>query len=134
VIQFSRIIGSHAKKYITKIAGRLHTYVLFSKDRTLQSGNIFPPYFLFDPANGRKWKRSGNKQEKYFRFISSPKRSAKSLGGIVSEIGRDQSQNFHFDICGEQDQCTIKAPREDLRNPLKHVKKVKGRNTISVIS
>jgi hypothetical protein len=58
-----------------------------------------------------KWKRSGNLEETRFRFISSPKRFFKSLGGIASGIGRDQLQIFHTGICGYQDQRTVRRTK-----------------------
>jgi len=37
------------------------------------------------------------------------------IKGIASEIGRDQSQNFHQDICGEQDQRPVSSTNVELR-------------------
>ena len=86
-----------------------------------------------------KWKRSGNKQEKSFRFISSPRGLSRtpsrrlrdgvfnkfipaSVGkwifnlnantgqrSIVSRIGRDRSEIFHHSPCGCPDQSTFRS-------------------------
>jgi hypothetical protein len=57
-----------------------------------------------------KWKRSKNLAETHFRFISSSVFLEGFYRGIVSRIGRHQSENFHQGFRAYKDQCHIGAP------------------------
>jgi hypothetical protein len=76
----------------------------------LEGTNIFPLQPCNPPQAEIKWKRTGNKTETHFRFISSSKRFEKSLG-IVSRIGMGPIRDFPSGHCGYPDQPAFRSTR-----------------------